>query len=358
VAERPLVVTADPLLLDDLLRVCAAAGVEPEVAADVGAARRAWPSASLVLVGTDIPRATAEPEALPVQRRPGVLLVGRDLDDGGVWEMAVRLGAEQVLILPDADAELVERVAEAAEGRVREALAVCCIGGRGGAGASTLAAALAVTATRRGLRCLLVDGDPLGGGIDLVLGGEDAVGLRWPELAGTHGRVNGTALRDALPRVNGLTVLSWDRGDVLSIPADAMHTVLRAGRRSNDLVVVDLPRRVDAAAEEALSAGGPTLLVVPAEVRAVAAAARVAAAVAGVTVDLRVVVRGPAPSGLSATLIASSLGLPLAGYLPAEPKLAEALERGEPPAHRGRGPLARFCGAVLDEVLPNMGEAA
>jgi hypothetical protein len=70
------------------------------------------------------------------------------------------------------------------------------------------------------------------------------------------------------------------------------------------------------------------------------------------------VVRGPAPSGLSATLIASSLGLPLAGYLPAEPKLAEALERGEPPAHRGRGPLARFCGAVLDEVLPNMGEAA
>jgi hypothetical protein len=76
VAERPLVVTADPLLLDDLLRVCAAAGVEPEVAADVGAARRSWPSASLVLVGTDIPRATAEPEAPPVQRRPGVFLVG------------------------------------------------------------------------------------------------------------------------------------------------------------------------------------------------------------------------------------------------------------------------------------------
>src|SRR6266540_5502504 len=232
---RPLLVTADPLLLDDLLRLCAAAAVEPDVAADVGGARRSWPLAPLVLVGTDLAGAL---DHRPLARRPGVLLVGRDLDDGGVWELAVRVGAEQVLIVPDGESELVERIAEAVEGGGREALTVCFVGGRGGAGASTLAASLALTATRRGLRCLLVDGDPLGGGIDMVLGGEDAVGLRWPELVSARGRVNGSALRDALPRVNELTVLSWDRGDVLSIPADAMRAVLCAGRRSSDLVVV------------------------------------------------------------------------------------------------------------------------
>jgi secretion/DNA translocation related CpaE-like protein len=208
-----------------------------------------------------------------------------------------------------------------------------------------------VSAVRRGLYCLLVDGDPLGGGIDMVLGGEDAAGLRWPELRSTRGRVNGSALRDALPRLNGLTVLSCDRGDPLAIPAEAMRAVVSAARRGSDLVVVDLPRRVDPAAEEALRVAQLVLIVVPAEVRAAAAAARVATAVSAVSPAVRVVVRGPSPSGLSAGLIASSLGLPLAGYLAPEPRLAETLERGEPPAVRGRGPLARFCGDLLDELV-------
>src|SRR3712207_8052527 len=45
---RPLIVTADASLLDDLLRLAAAAGVEPEVAADAGAARRSWSTATAV----------------------------------------------------------------------------------------------------------------------------------------------------------------------------------------------------------------------------------------------------------------------------------------------------------------------
>ena len=222
------------------------------------------------------------------------------------------------------------------------------LGGRGGAGATTLASALAVTAARRSLRTLVVDGDPLGGGIDLALGGEDSDGLRWPDLASTRGRVSGGALRDVLPRVHDLTILSWDRGDLLSIPVDAMRSVLAGARRGCDLVVIDLPRRLDDSAAEALSIARPALLVVPAEIRATASAARVASAATLVSSDLRVVVRGPAPSRLDAELVAESLGLPLEGELRAEPGLAAALERGEPPASRGRGPLAAFCADFLD----------
>jgi secretion/DNA translocation related CpaE-like protein len=345
-AARPLLVTADPALLDDLLRLAAAAGAEVEVVADAGSARRPWARAPLVLVGDDLagPVAAAGPS-----RRPGVVLVGRDLDDAQVWQRGVAVGAEHVAFLPDAEPWLTERLADAVESG-SAAPVVCVVGGRGGAGASTLAAALAVTAGRRSLATVLVDADPLGGGLDLVLGGEDLAGLRWPDLAGARGRVAAAALDAAMPRLEGLSLLSWDRGDLLSVPPEAMAAALAASRRGRDLVVVDLPRRPDPAAEVALAAARTTFLVVPAEVRATAAAARVAALVAPLTADLRVVVRGPAPSGLPGEVVAEVLGCPLAAEVRAEPGVAAALERGDPPAARGRGPLARVSGQLLDDL--------
>jgi hypothetical protein len=94
------------------------------------------------------------------------------------------------------------------------------------------------------------------------------------------------------------------------------------------------------------------LLVVPAEVRATAAATRVATQLAPFCGDLRVVVRGPSPSGLGAEQIADALGLPLAGYLRPEQGLEVDLERGEPPGGRARSPLAGLCEAVLEELWP------
>jgi secretion/DNA translocation related CpaE-like protein len=209
-----------------------------------------------------------------------------------------------------------------------------------------------MSARRLHHRTLLIDADPLGGGVDLVLGGEDARGLRWSGIADTQGRVSSTALHDALPHLCDLSVLSFDRTDPAEVPESTMRTVLDAGCRINDVVVVDLPRRLDDAARMVLDRADLTLLVVPAEIRATAAAARVVAGAGLVAADLRVVVRGPAPAKLSAQTVAGCLGLPLAGELRAEPNLAVALERGVPPARRGRGPLATFCMGLLDQALP------
>ncbi|MDO9455610.1 MAG: hypothetical protein Q7T52_05945, partial [Nocardioides sp.] len=49
--RAPLLVTADPALRDELLRLAAAAGVAPDVAADPGSALRSWARAPVVLVG-------------------------------------------------------------------------------------------------------------------------------------------------------------------------------------------------------------------------------------------------------------------------------------------------------------------
>jgi secretion/DNA translocation related CpaE-like protein len=344
---RPLLVTADPELLDDVLRLCAAAGVDVEVAPDPTAARPAWARAPLVLVGDDVSLAMSR---VPLRRRADVVLVSRDLgtgSGGNIWERACGVGAEHVAVFPDAEPWLIARLAHAVDNGVALGLTIAVVGGRGGAGASTLAAALAVTAMRGRRRAMLIDADPYGGGADLLFGGEQAAGLRWPDVATAKGRIAGDELVNALPRMGELAVLSCDRSDPLELGADAMSSVLGAAARVCDVVVVDLPRRIGESAQVALAASNVALIVVPAEIRAAAAAARVATDVARFADDVRVVVRGPAPGGLDAIDIANALGLPLAGQLKAEPDLAVALERGEVPAGRGRGPLAEFCRRLL-----------
>jgi secretion/DNA translocation related CpaE-like protein len=354
----PLVVTGDPDLLDDLLRLAAAGGTEVDVAADPAAARPRFAAAPLVVVGADQGEACLRAR-LP--RRPRVVIVGRSSAVEAAWEVAELLGAEHVAVLPTAEPWLVDRFTErldtAAGGRV---LAV--IGGRGGAGASILAGGLAVTAVTAGLRTLLVDADPLGGGLDLVLGWEQMDGLRWPALMGAGGRVDPPALLQALPHRGDLVLLSFERSryggadrdraadPLLPVPGEAMAATLDAARRGRDVIIVDLPRQLDDAATLALQAADRALLVVPAELRATAAAARVAAAVALHCEDLAVVVRGPAPGRLKAREIARSLALPLAGTLRPEAGLCQALERGEAPAASGRGALADLCRRLITDL--------
>ncbi|MFF3804969.1 septum site-determining protein Ssd [Streptomyces sp. NPDC002032] len=364
---RPLIITEDPLLLDDLLRLCAAAGAEPHVhhavpeqsggggdrsgGSDAGGrgglgprGEPGWESAPLVLVGDD---AAGRVSGAP--RRDGVFLVGRDLDDPRVWQRAVEIGAEEVLRLPDAESMLVDRIADVVEGAGRPALTVGVIGGSGGAGASTLACALALRAVRTGQRTILIDGDPLGGGMDVLLGGEGTEGLRWPDFAASRGRVGAGALEESLPELHALRVLSWDRGDRVVVPPAAMRSVVAAARRRGGVVVVDLPRRVDEAVAEVLAQLDLVLLVVPGELRSVAAAGRVAAGVRMVARDVRVVVRGRCREGLDAEAVARLLGAPLAGEVPVEVGLPGRVAEGEPPG--ARGPLARFCDGFWQRVL-------
>ncbi|MFI6227477.1 septum site-determining protein Ssd [Micromonospora echinospora] len=351
----PLVVTADVDLLDDLLRLAAAGGTEVEVAADPAAARARWSPAPLVLVGSD----QAQPclrARLP--RRARLVLVGRTGAADPGWEVAELIGAEHVATLPTAEPWLVDRFAECAPQQDAVARVVAVLGGRGGAGASVLAGGLAVTAARARLRTLLVDADPLGGGLDLVLGWEQLEGLRWPALTDADGRVDPPALVQALPSRGDLVVLSGDRGDPLPLPAPAMAATLDAARRGRDMVVVDLPRQLDDAAVLALQAADRVFLVVPAELRATAAAAQVVTSAAPHCTDLAVIVRGPAPGRLKAAEVARALGLPLAGTLRPEPGIPRGLERGEAPAATGRGPLAALCQRIVADLTGQQVEGA
>jgi secretion/DNA translocation related CpaE-like protein len=341
---RPLVVTSDPALLEELLRLCDEAGSPPLVAADADALRRGWQGASLVLLGAELADAAV---ALP--RRTRVVVVGSR--DDRLWELAADVGADHVAVLPSASAWLVGLLGERETATGAKAPVLCVIGGQGGAGATTLAAAIARTAAARDTSTLLVDADPFGGGIDLALGLESASGDRWGQLLGESAaaRWRGGFL-DRLPARAGLSVLAPDRDRPAALSADAMRSVLEEGRRRCRLVVVDLPRSVDPISMLALSAAHRTYLVVPAQVRAIAAGAQLASTLRRLTTDVQAVIRGPAPSGLSVQAIARTLALPIAGTLRVEPGLARDYERGVPPG-QPRGPLVRLCAHLLDDLL-------
>jgi secretion/DNA translocation related CpaE-like protein len=343
------VVTGSPELRERLIGITAAVGVEPDIRGDGGPpSRQQWSSASIVLVGDDI---ADELIGTGMPRRPGVILLAAT-PDGEAWRRGVELGAETVMFLPDGERWLVGRVADAVDGAAAaEGSAVAVLGARGGAGASMLATALATRAVRLGARALLVDVDPIGGGLDLLAGCDEENGLRWPDLASSQGRMSSRALYDALPNVDGLAVLSWDRGPVLTVSRDAVRTVLLAARRGCDLVVADLPRHLDAAVEEALAWADHVVLVVPAEVRSVAAATRLVKAVEPYVGDLRLVVRTPAPGGLQPDEIAQVLDLPLDGVLKSEPAVAQDVESGIPPGSRERGSLTELCSTLLTELV-------
>jgi secretion/DNA translocation related CpaE-like protein len=343
----PLVVTADTDLLDDLLRLAAAGGSEVEVAPDPAGARPRYGAAPLVVIGVD----QLEPclrARLP--RRSQLIIVGREPLSDETWPLAQLLGTVHVIGLPEGEAWLVDRFTERPDqGSGGRVLAV--VGGRGGAGASILAGGLAMTAAKAGHRTLLVDGDPLGGGLDLLFGWENVDGVRWPGLADAEGRVDPPALLEALPHRGDLVLLSFDREQLPAVPSEAMAATLDAGRRGRDLIVADLPRHLDDAAALALQAADRTLLIVPAELRATAAAVRVARAVRLHCEDVALVVRGPAPGKLRPRDVAQALGLPLAGSLRPDPGMCQALERGEPPAADGKGPLAELCRNLVKELV-------
>ena len=346
---------SDPELLDGVLRLAAAAGCEMQRVPDPPQARRSWNAAPVVVLDEDAARRCG---AAGLPRREGVLLVVRGAPPPQVWQHAVAVGAAHVVSLPEAEAWLVKVLADAVEGAVggrHPGAAVAVVGGCGGAGASVLAAALAVTAVRAGSRALLVDCDPLGGGLDLVLGAEDVAGLRWPDVDVGSGHVPAAAWHAALPapRVPGraageLALLSCARSSD-GPTAAAVAAVLEAGRRAGEIVVCDLPRYLTEAAVTALGAVDMTLLVVPADVRASAAAARVACMLAEHGGSAQLVVRGPSPGGVDAAEISRALDLPLLVTMRPESGLARAVEAGRAPG-RPRGPLAGAAHAVLAEL--------
>jgi len=347
-----LALLTDPQLRDEFDRVAAAVGVRVVHARSGSVVTRKTWSAAVAVVLDEAAADRCGRAALP--RRAHVSVLTANEAATTTWASGVAIGAQRVLRLPEQERELIGDLAEAAES-VRDrgfgglnGQVVAVVGGCGGAGASLLAVALAQAATD----ALLVDLDPWGGGIDLLVGGEATPGLRWPDLALQSGRLNWSSVREALPKHRGITVLSGTRRGY-ELEAGPVNAVVDAGRRGGVTVVCDLPRRLTDAAQSALEAADLVVVVSPCDVRACAATATIAPVLSAINPHLGLVVRGPSPGGLRAAEVADIAGLPLLASMRAQPRLAEQLEHGGLRL-RARSPLAAAARTVL-AALPSSG---
>ncbi len=335
--------TDDPATLNAALAVAASAAVEPRLVSGSAELRAAW-SADVVLIGADC---AAEVAARGLQRRADVFLLGAATPSDDLARWSLSLGAVAVQ-LPAGLGWLTSTVTELLGREEPAQRAVAVIGGSGGVGASTLAAAVALLAARRHRGSLLLDLDPLGGGLDLLLGAERLAGWRWPQLRGARGRLG--ELRGHLPAVDGVDILSMARVDPVAEVGDAaIRAVLGAATRTYPLSVVDVGRSSGPLGAVAIDAADLVVLVASGGVRGIAAARAAADRWRGQG-TCAVIVRTGGQRPIPAETAAERIGIPLLATVPDDQRIVRAGEDGNPPGLTRHSALGSAARAVLDAV--------
>jgi secretion/DNA translocation related CpaE-like protein len=218
------------------------------------------------------------------------------------------------------------------------------LSGCGGAGASVLAAVLAAAAER----CILIDCDHLGGGIDVLLGCERVPGPRWRHVRLRGGELDPSVLLDSLPRWREVSFLAADTAAELD--ARGVSQIIEAAAGAGP-VVLDLPRWPSAVRAAAIANCRLVVLVTVAEVRAVTAAALIAA---GLDPSRTVVAVRGRSRALPSSRIGQLLGLPVIGEIGFDPA---SLRPDGLDLARTRRSTQRLAGAILQRCRSEMAAA-
>jgi len=214
-----------------------------------------------------------------------------------------------------------------------------------------LTAAIAVRAAQAGLRPVCLDGDRLGGGLDVTLGVEQEPGVRWPDLVGVRGQVDGPELLRRLPSVDDVSVLSFDRARDVRLDAGTVEEVLRALSTSVDLVVVDLPRPDHEVFAAMLPAVDAVVLLAGSGVCDLAGASAIAEHLVRGCPDVWLCLRTSGRGSHFADTVAGALDLPMLAVVREEPSLAADLLHGIPPGSSSKGALAAAADKVLAQCV-------
>ncbi|OMH26960.1 hypothetical protein BKD30_04215 [Tersicoccus phoenicis] len=297
--------------------------------------------ASVVLLGSDVALATlavAGSTGGTVGDRPTkpwrgtTIIVGLAGEGTALWDAAGRWGADRVAVVPEAAAWLVDvlddglgtppdrdRDRDATE---RTGAVVGVVGACGGVGATSVCVAVAEAARRARIGCLLVDADPLGHGLDVILAAGEP-GVRWTELSEAAGRIPGDQLSEAVPRPHGIPLLG---GGVTGVPVRVLGAVAAAAREAFSLAVVDIGRDRHSV-QEWSGLVDRMVVVLPGHGQA-----RLPVGCEGLDPEgLLAVVAGSPPDGLDAEAIAATVGA--LHYLPwrALPSVGRRLGAGLAP---------------------------
>ena len=326
---RPLLATADPIVIDHVRSLAAAGNAEVEIVNSLLSLGSRWSDDSLLLLGSDFIEAA---QALGKRRNLAVVTWQFDTQaaiPAELWQQALLIGAEHVVALPQADDWLAERLTPTSIAATTPARVLAIGGVCGGAGASTCAVGIAVAAQQAGHRVLLIDADLTGGGLDLLLGAEARPGVRWPELALTSGRMSADTLIPALPTPHGISLISASRDSQAHPTAQAWLSILECAVHTFDVVVIDLGRtELDHDVLEFLKLiNAPVWWIVPTRIRAIAAASTVIDRGSSIWANQEIVVR-KVDRSMNANDVGRALGKAARASIPEDSKVIAAAEQG------------------------------
>lgn len=297
---------------------------------------------------------------------PGMFRIGANTGVEGVEQLIAESAfVRESFMLPAEAASLLKALGELALRTPRSAgsstvagagVVLTFIGAAGGAGTSTLAAAVARTLAGKvasgsgdGLDPVLVDGQRYSGGLDLLLGVEDSVGARWDDIQIGDGNVDrGTFVR-ALPRTtDGIAVLTHSRS-ILPAQIEDVSDEDAALERAVAVLGTGGVTVVDTSPGGQMMRSDHTFIVTPAEVRAAASAALIAAQCRANSVPASVVLRHRAWSGISADDMAHVTKAEVIAEIPTLRSLTKDTELSGLPGRLPKG-LAAAAEAIIGAV--------
>lgn len=324
--------SADPGLIEEVRRLCALVGLH------------------LTVVPPD---SDAPPGAVHVDDVTAPL--GARWRDSVTTERVVEIAADghggpDVLHLPADGESLLDLLTQAAT--PLRAVVLGVVGASGGHGVSALAAVLARLAVTTGRATTLVDLDPAGGGIDVLLGVEHDAGPRWADVLTQQGGFPPDRLTASLPVWHSVRVLSGDVRGGVDTGKPVARAAVTALARACDVVVLDLPRVLLAPGADGAWPGlcDDLLIVAGCDVRAAAAAAAAASTLSAAGTRLGLVVRTPSPGSLLPEDIAETCEVPLVATMRPERAFTAGIERGMSPGDQPRGPLRATGRRLLRHV--------
>lgn len=317
-AAPVLMAISDPVLAPEVATVIAATGRSVIDTVDPRDIARLGPKASVVLADPTTAPALAGVPA-------GVTKVLLFPEPGPAdFELAMNVHADHALVIPAQAPQLLHIIGRTDNPSPRageRGLVTCVIGAVGGAGASTLAAALTIAQPDS----TLVDAVPLSGGLDLLMGIEDSAGVRFNDVALGSGNIAAADLKNALQHIKtGQAILTSARLSEESCHPEELATAMELLATTGD-VVVDCPYYGEEFSA-AVGAADHVVIVVPSEIRAVARAKMLVDRLKNVRVGCCIVVRHRGWSGLSVQEIEGLTGATVVAELPTIKKLAKTTE--------------------------------
>ncbi|MFC3068843.1 AAA family ATPase [Phenylobacterium soli] len=319
---------------------------------------------------SDEPLAAMEALAEVCDPATRVVALGQT-NDVGLYRALLRMGVSDYLVKPVSAELLVEALrraeragAEPAPAAARAARLVAVIGARGGVGTTSLAVSAAFGLARdHGQRAVLLDLDLQFGAAALSLDLETGRGLR--EMLTNPERIDSLLISSAMtPAAERLRILGAEESldeDVEIGPA-GLEALTAALAEDCDVLVADLPRRMDGLARAAIARASQVVLVTDLSLAGLRDAQRLARTVRALAPAAELVLVANRVGGVAGEApqaeFARALGAGFDVAVPADAKAAQAAAEQARPlieaaAKSAAGPeLAKLVARLAGEAAP------